>query len=504
MKNDSVIVVGGGIAGLTAASLLAHEGLDVTLLESHTQLGGCAGTFKRGPYHFDVGATQVAGLELGGIHERIFRYLKYPAPKGEVLNPACVVDLGDGLDPIKMWHDPAKWETECKKQFPGSEKFWTLCSVIHASNWKFLSRNPVLPIKNFWDLRELARAIRPINLLSGFLSKSSIADLLWLCDCHQDQRLQRFLDLQLKLYSQKPAHLTAALYGSTVLQMAQAPLGLWHLKGSMQVISDHLKLSFIRDGGKLFLRHKVVSLLKDQALPNSWIVNVLDQKASLVDMHSSDIVFSLPPQSLLELMSNDSGLPIHYRRRLRQLPKPSGALVFYGAIDRNALPLNCPGHLQFSYKDLESLFISISSEGDGRAPVGRATVIASLFTDIDLWSSLDESNYQKKKQLFFTNILKALHSFLCIAPEEWLHKELATPRSFAKWTGRPKGMVGGLGQTPSSFGPYGLPSRTPANGLWLCGDSIYPGEGTAGVSQSALMACRQLMATRGRQLSLDR
>ncbi len=69
----------------------------------------------------------------------------------------------------------------------------------------------------------------------------------------------------------------------------------------------------------------------------------------------------------------------------------------------------------------------------------------------------------------------------------WDHQELSTPRSFERWTGRPSGIVGGLGQHPDQFGPFGLSSRTPLRGLWLCGDSIYPGEGTAGVSQSALM-----------------
>ena len=80
----------------------------------------------------------------------------------------------------------------------------------------------------------------------------------------------------------------------------------------------------------------------------------------------------------------------------------------------------------------------------------------------------------------------------------------STPKSFERWTGRPKGIVGGLGQTPKTFGPFGLPSRTPMKGLWLCGDSIYPGEGTAGVSQSAVMACRQLMSEDGRELTLTK
>ena len=72
MRKTEVLVVGAGIAGLTSAAILSKVGLSVTLIEAHTQSGGCAGTFKRKNYIFDVGATQVAGLEKGGIHSKIF------------------------------------------------------------------------------------------------------------------------------------------------------------------------------------------------------------------------------------------------------------------------------------------------------------------------------------------------------------------------------------------------------------------------------------------------
>ena len=74
---------------------------------------------------------------------------------------------------------------------------------------------------------------------------------------------------------------------------------------------------------------------------------------------------------------------------------------------------------------------------------------------------------------------------------------MATPLGFERWTNRPNGIVGGLGQSPDVFGLFGLSSRTPFKGLWLCGDSIYPGEGTAGVSQSAIMVSRQVLASKG-------
>ena len=126
MSKNRVIVIGGGVAGLTAAALLAKEGIPVTLLEAHYQAGGCAGTFRRGSYVFDVGATQIAGIEPGGIHERIFRHLLLPLPNSQLLDPGCVVDLNDGFDPIRLWHDPQQWKEERKHQFPGSEAFWNL------------------------------------------------------------------------------------------------------------------------------------------------------------------------------------------------------------------------------------------------------------------------------------------------------------------------------------------------------------------------------------------
>jgi len=132
-------------------------------------------------------------------------------------------------------------------------------------------------------------------------------------------------------------------------------------------------------------------------------------------------------------------------------------------------------------------------------------VIASVFTPARPWFErpLSEAAARKRhKAELVQQIQTGLQTLLGLAPQHWLHAELSTPRAFAHWCGRPFGYVGGLGQHPSRFGPFGLASRTPLHRLWLCGDSIYPGEGTAGVSLSALMACRQLLAARGHDLVL--
>jgi squalene-associated FAD-dependent desaturase len=45
---ERVVIIGGGLAGLAAATALAGRGLDVALLESRTRLGGRAGSFTDG------------------------------------------------------------------------------------------------------------------------------------------------------------------------------------------------------------------------------------------------------------------------------------------------------------------------------------------------------------------------------------------------------------------------------------------------------------------------
>ena len=495
IEKKKVFVIGAGIAGLTSAAILSKLGLSVTLIEAHNQSGGCAGTFKRNGYIFDVGATQVAGLESDGIHAKIFKFLEIEIPEATLLDPSCIVDLNDGSRPINIWYEKSKWISERESQFPGSQKFWELCNLIHKSNWKFANNDPVIPIRNFWDFSQFINALNPQNLLTGFLLKSSMFDLLKICGLDKDKRLIKFLNLQLKLYSQENIYKTAALYGCTVLQMSQKPHGLWHLKYSMQALSSTLEKSLKQTNAKILFNQKVNSL-EYETQKKLWKIKSL--KGDKVNQYyAQDVIYSPPPQGLLDILVSKKENYFKYQNRLKNLPKPSGALVFYSALKKeNMMEINS-NHYQFVSEEFGSLFISLSEEGDGRAPLGEITLIASIFTNTQDWFDLEKDQYILKKNKYLNNISKALEKKFNIAPDNWLHRELSTPRAFERWTNRPKGIVGGLGQNPEIFGLFGLSSRTPFEGLWLCGDSIYPGEGTAGVSQSALMVSKQILANKG-------
>ncbi|MDP3443186.1 MAG: oleate hydratase, partial [Ignavibacteria bacterium] len=58
------IIVGGGIAGLTAAVYLARDGQKILLIEKNKEFGGLVNSFKRDGFHFEAG---VRALESAGI-----------------------------------------------------------------------------------------------------------------------------------------------------------------------------------------------------------------------------------------------------------------------------------------------------------------------------------------------------------------------------------------------------------------------------------------------------
>ena len=494
-----VVVVGAGIGGLTTGALLAKDGHQVTIYDQAIIPGGCASTFKRRGFTFDVGATQVAGLEPGGIHHRIFQELGIELPQTTYCDPACAVFLPGETEPINVWRDAAKWQAERQRQFPGSEPFWQLLNKLFKASWRFQGRDPVLPPRNIWDLWQLVSAVRPDTLITVPFALMTVADALKLYGLYGDKRLKTFLDLQLKLYSQVDTDETALLYAATALAVSQAPQGLFHLQGSMQVLSDRLVTGLEKYQGKLLMRHSVEQI--HTTLGKATGITVRNQKTGETWIEEADeVVANITAQNLVKLTSDKS--LSNYQRRLEKLPQPSGAFVVYLGVKRKAIPPNCSPHLQFLYNQDEvigennSLFVSVSKPGDGRAPDGQATIIASSFTDADLWWQGEEEDYTRIKQYYTEEAIARLGGYFRLTPENIIHTEAATPRTFAHYTAREKGVVGGLGQRLVNFGPFGFANRTPIKHLWLVGDSTHPGEGTAGVSYSALTVVRQIAAGR--------
>ena len=90
--DDSIVVVGGGLAGLAAAALLARDGGQVTLLERAAELGGRAQTTHAGGFHLNLGPH---ALYRGGAGVRVLTDLGVSHPGGvPKASGGCALDHG--------------------------------------------------------------------------------------------------------------------------------------------------------------------------------------------------------------------------------------------------------------------------------------------------------------------------------------------------------------------------------------------------------------------------
>ena len=80
-----VVVVGGGIGGLTVAALLSARGVETCLLERNSQVGGCVARVEFGGYDFEPGMGLYAAFGRGEVYDRVFSELPVEVPETSLL-----------------------------------------------------------------------------------------------------------------------------------------------------------------------------------------------------------------------------------------------------------------------------------------------------------------------------------------------------------------------------------------------------------------------------------
>lgn len=489
-ERDHVLIIGAGIGGLTAGALLLKEGFRVTVLEAHVYPGGSAGTFYHQGYRFDAGATLAAGFGPDGPHTQVGERLGISWPV-TALDPAWVVHLPGGRR-VHQWASREAWAEERRRHFPGSEQFWRKQEMLAKITWDLAGRALPWPPQNLAELARLAASLRPGALRATPYLLRDIADI-----AHQDDpAFSLFLDGQLLISAQTTAADANALYGSAALDLPRR--GVNHVHGGMGNIARTLSNWIEENGGTVRYRQQVerIELEKGRArrvYTNKRLVCEFDW-----------LVANVTPWSLVRLLGD--GTPKALRRESERTPT-WGAFTLYLGLDAARLPTSDTDALHHQVLSGErarlgegnSLFLSLSPAGDeSRAPAGKRAATLSTHTRIEPWWELrhgaDEEEYLKRRDAYTNRLLELAEVAL---PGISAAAELilpGTPVTFAFYTRRAGGMVGGFPQTSlfQSRGPdTGIPN------LKLVGDSIFPGQSTAGVTLGAIRVVRQLLQQSG-------
>jgi C-3',4' desaturase CrtD len=496
MTTPHTLIIGAGIGGLTTAALLLKAGQRVTVLEAHIYPGGCAGTFFHKGYRFDAGATLAGGFASGGPHARLADILGLAWPIHPV-DPAWMVHLPNGRS-LTQWADPAQWRQERRQAFPHAEPFWQTQELLADISWDIASRPFPWPPQSPRDLFALAQALRPQTAKSLPYLWRTIGSL---APTH-DPLFNAFLDGQLLISAQTTAAEASALYGSAALDLPRR--GVNHVHGGIGSLAQTLVAWIRENGGEVLFRQQVVQIEVQRGRATA----VLTSKGRRFS--GDTVVGNLTPWGLADLLG--AAAPARLRRETAVRPATWGAFTLYLGLD--AAKLGDPvGHHQVIVDEKRplgegnSVFVSLSDPTDpARAPAGMRAATLSTHTAIAPWWALyhgaDQEAYLRQREQYGRKLLAAAERALPGLSDAVVLQKPGTPVTFQTYTRRPGGMVGGFAQTSLFHG------RGPSTGipnLWLVGDSIFPGQSTAGVTLGGMrVATAVLQAMPPRKQFLNR
>ena len=111
------LVIGGGLSGLTAASLLAKKGLRVAVVEKSDQPGGSCGIFRRGETTFDQGSAMLYGFGEHGFnaHRFVMNCLEEPI---DVLKHELLYVVNYEGQRVRFYADVDRFAEELSRVFP--------------------------------------------------------------------------------------------------------------------------------------------------------------------------------------------------------------------------------------------------------------------------------------------------------------------------------------------------------------------------------------------------
>ena len=491
-----VLVVGGGIGGLTVAALLAARGVSVCLFERESATGGCLANFSAAGYDFEGGAGLYSSWNEGELHPAIFAELGMTPPEVRPVAPAYVVRLPDGAD-IAIPTDSKEFEANLASAFPECARaaidFYQRLEAADSAMRNATARWPDLrDLSGMSRLRSLADTrARALLAFKG----ETVAEHL----AKTSSRFRQFIDAQTQMLLQTPADECSLLTAAAGLMLPRR--GMYAIMGGGGALAQSLTDSIRRSGGTVRLNAPVLRLAYGTG----------DRPAGL-DLLSGEtvhagraIISNLTVWDTFGKLVGRTRTPRDILESMKTV-QSRGAYLLYLGMDEAAARRLPADHL-LAITDRQStveeaaaspFMFAGTPDWDRRAPDGKRAVTVWTQTEAEAWFTFhnDQQEIEDQDQRALETWWAILHKSMPELGEGIEVIETETPQSYYQRTRRRLGMVGGVSQTfgASALNPFG--ARTAVLGLYMVGDTLFPGQGVAAVSYSALMLADELAPTK--------
>jgi phytoene dehydrogenase-like protein len=450
-----VVVVGGGIGGLTAAALLAVRGVSVCVLERQSQVGGCVADFEHLGYRFDPTYGLYSGWEERGIFAQVFSELRSEPPRVQPLPHPYVVRLPDHTD-VAVSNDEREFDTNLRQAFPE-------CAESASGFYRELGQH------------------------AGSSANVPLSSMLTNCSF----RFRRFLDIQLQTFAQRTSESCSASLGAVALNRHW-----WQIEGGAQALADSLAASVKHSGGAIRLDSPVLRLAYgSDAAPIG--VDLLSGERLIA---TRAIVSNLTAWDTYGKLIGLSRTPAQLSSQLRGLHSWGAYLLFLGMDGAAAANFTSSRILALTdwqkdetYDPETAQLVLVAAPSSERAPQGKVAVTVSAFTNAADWFSFHEDHtaHEERDQKLLEQVWSRLHMAMPELGDRVEVIETATPQTFYESTRRKFGMIG------RPQGPFVLPNaeswQTHLPNLFIISDSISSTPGVAGVAETAKSVAAEIL-----------
>jgi phytoene dehydrogenase-like protein len=264
--------------------------------------------------------------------------------------------------------------------------------------------------------------------------------------------------------------------------------GCHYKLGGLERIAQDLTDYITSHGGEVQFASRVRNILQEDG-------SVRGLSTSRGEVHAPIVISAIPLENTAHLLvdSSETGLS----SRVGEQPAMWGAFTLYLGVDERILPKDVHYFEQVTdvdrFHDGGNILISISPSWDrSRAPQGKRAVTVSTHVKAERWMTLaqDRPTYLQEKQKLERHLLDQVERALPRVRDGIEVFMSGSPHTFQNFTLRAGGTVGGFPQIGGAAN-FAAPShRTELRGLLLAGDTIFPGQGTMGVTVSGHNAAR--------------
>lgn len=493
MRFDALII-GAGLSGLTAASLLAKRGLRVAVAERYHSPGGSCGAFKRGDTLFDQGSAMLFGFGEQGFnaHRFVFNCLEEPIDvlKHDLLY--CVRFMGHR---IRFWPDTERFAEELGNVFPGERgnirRFYRDMETMYRH---VMVERPAYTTPDETDKVNSLKGMlaHPLSY-ARFLSYLNLSAESLLKKYFSDPDIFRFFDKLTSTYCyttlrESPAVLAAVMFVDNHVG------GSWYPAGSTLFLPGKLEKVIEEHGGEMIYEDEAVELLFEGKRVSGARLR------SGREVAARRVIYSGTVWNLYDKLLPSGHVSEKQASRAKSLVPTYPSVVLYALVDRRVIPESTATVEMLANPqalDESEVTVYIPSVDDRTLCPEDCHVVTAIGPSFDDWGSGDRREYLQRKKLETQRLLRLLDSYFPGFSGAVRHAEVATPATIERYTLKNGGAVAGPKQMLGQHLLKRPHTRSEYKGLYLCGESTVMGTGTPTVTTSGLSAANAVLKDSG-------